>query len=295
MSRKPRLVRPGHVYHLISRFVDREWFIASEEERERYLHLLGRALDESDWRCLAYAIMSNHVHLGLVAGLQPLDSWVRRVHSPFADWINRKYDRIGCMFVRGPKSIEVAPEGVGAVIAYIHNNPVRANVVTDAGASSWTSHRAYLGLRLPPRWLHLREGMAQSGFEDRDLFGAWVSTRPAESEVLEAIERADDPDRESPLDTSAPAADEIVQLAAESVGIPVAQLCSRRRSARELLGRRVSVACAARVGIPGPRIAGALRMSQQGVSLIHRRDADATVQLLASQILERLGATRAIG
>ena len=63
MPRKPRSNQPGVVYHLISRFVEREWFIKEEEEREYYVRLLGRALSESDWRCLAYAVMSNHIHL----------------------------------------------------------------------------------------------------------------------------------------------------------------------------------------------------------------------------------------
>ena len=291
MPRKPRMMRPGGAYHLISRFVDREWFIASEEERSRYLKLLGRALEQSDWRCFSYGVMSNHTHLGVIAGVQPLDSWVRRVHSPFADWMNRRHDRIGSLFVRGPKAIETPPERIGALIAYIHNNPVRAGVVTDAGASTWTSHRAYLGLVRRPRWLHLREGLTRAGFEDRDRFDAWVRTQPEEREVLESIERAEVADVDATAETRVPA-EQIVQLVAESVGIPVAQLCSRRRTESERLGRRISVLCAARVGIPGARIAGALHMSQQGVSFIYRRGTDATVEQLASSVLARLGAAR---
>jgi len=289
MPRRPRTTHPGATYHLISRFVDREWFIATEDERANYLRLLGRALTRSDWRCFAYAVMSNHTHLGVVAGAQPLDSWVRRVHSPFADWMNRTHDRIGSLFVRGPKDIEVPADRVGALIAYIHNNPVRAGVVDDPGASSWTSHRAYVGTEPTPRWLHVGEGLARAGLDDRDAFDAWVRTRPGEREVIEAVDRDDSAEnREIPVDASAPTLDEIVQLAADSVGIPVAQLCSRRRTQAEMLGRRISVTCAARVGIPGTRIAGALRMSQQAVSVIHRRAADAMVEHLVSRMLERL-------
>src|SRR5882762_8704116 len=109
MPRRPRQNSPGRVYHLISRFVDRDWFIATESERRVYLELLGRALQTSDWRCLAFAIMSNHIHLAMVAGLQALDRWIRRVHSPFAEWLNQRYDRIGSVFVRGPNDHVVAP------------------------------------------------------------------------------------------------------------------------------------------------------------------------------------------
>src|SRR5438067_2099143 len=103
MPRKRRVIVAGSVYHLISRFVDRDWFIRSELERDYYLQLLGPALETTDWRCLSYAIMSNHVHLAMVAGRDTLASWIRRVHSPFADWMNRSHERIGSIFVRGPK------------------------------------------------------------------------------------------------------------------------------------------------------------------------------------------------
>ena len=49
-ARGARFNVPGAVYHVISRFVDRDWFIESEDERSLYLSLLGRALLESDWR-----------------------------------------------------------------------------------------------------------------------------------------------------------------------------------------------------------------------------------------------------
>src|SRR5882757_7105177 len=115
MPRQPRHIQPGTVYHLISRFVDRDWFIKKEQERREYLALLGRALTTTDWRCLAYAIMSNHLHLAMLAGADRLDSWIRRVHAPFAGAMNRKYDRIGAMFVRGPKALPVGSSGVASV------------------------------------------------------------------------------------------------------------------------------------------------------------------------------------
>ena len=75
MSRTPRSIIPGLVYQLISRFVDREWFITHERERTHYVELLGRAIEKSDWRCIGYSVMSNHQHISAVAGQQSLASW----------------------------------------------------------------------------------------------------------------------------------------------------------------------------------------------------------------------------
>jgi hypothetical protein len=54
--RIPRQPSPGAVHHVISRFVDRSWLLTEDAERARYLYLLGRSLQRSDWRCLAYAL-----------------------------------------------------------------------------------------------------------------------------------------------------------------------------------------------------------------------------------------------
>src|SRR5262245_22213209 len=134
MARSRRLIEPGTTYHLISRFVDREWFIKTSDERDLYLRLLANALEDSDWRLMGYAIMSNHCHHTAVAGRQPLGEWIRRVHAPFADAMNRAYDRIGCVFVRGPKAHPVKPHAFRYLLAYIHNNPVRAGVSPNAAA-----------------------------------------------------------------------------------------------------------------------------------------------------------------
>lgn len=162
MPRRPRSIDPATTYHLVSRFVAREWFIATEDARQRYLHLLGRSLATSDWRCIAYAIMSNHIHLVLQAGETALAAWLSKVHGPYAEWVNRERERIGTVFMR-PTTWAVHPGRVWAVVAYVHRNPVRAGVATDASASAWTSHRAYTGQADVPRWLDVDLGLQLTG------------------------------------------------------------------------------------------------------------------------------------
>jgi REP element-mobilizing transposase RayT len=278
MPREPRNIQPGSVYHLISRFVDREWFIQKQEERDLYLRLLGRAAEHTQWRLLSYAVMSNHIHLGAIAGADPLHAWIRRVHAPFADSMNRAYDRIGVMFVRGPKAYLVEPSDVGNLIAYIHNNPVRAGVVQRAEQSTWTSHAAFIGQAPRPRWLHVDETLACVGITDRRAFNDWVAdperksvehafTEDAHQRELERIRQRTELSKA--LHKPLPA--EVVSAAAEAVGISVRQLCSRARGNQEVLARTVAVHCAATRGFTGPEIANALHMSQQGVSVIRRR------------------------
>jgi REP element-mobilizing transposase RayT len=280
MPRTPRSIIAGLVYHLISRFVDRDWFITNERERSHYLELFGRAIAKSDWRCIGYGVMSNHIHHSVVAGRHSLASWIRRAHSPFADFMNKEYDRIGPLFVRGPRALETDPHDTARLVAYIHNNPVRANVVTKAAASTWTSHRAYLGFEKPPRWLDVDLGLRLCGFTDPLEFDRFVELHPSDP-AREALERgtiqidpsalfreAIDRTRERRVPPSARA---IVEATATEVGIEPSVLCSRGRSRPQQFARAVAVHCAHSLGVTGVAIAEALGITQPGACVALRR------------------------
>ncbi len=174
MARPLRSFVPRAIYHVIPRFVGGEWFIRSNEEREVYLKLLGRGLAGSSWSCLAYAIMSSHIHLAMEAGKGKIADWLREPHTQFAEWINQRSDRKGAVFIRGPKAPRIAPDGVARLIGYIHRNPVRAGVVDDPRNTDWTSHRAYTGIAKAPWWLDMERGLDLAGFATPDAMSAWI-------------------------------------------------------------------------------------------------------------------------
>jgi hypothetical protein len=294
MPRKPRHTEPGTVYHLISRFVDRSWFFKDDDERSYYLQLLGRALADTDWCSLGYGLMSNHIHHAVVGGTGELHEWIRRVHAPFADWLNRKYGRIGTIFVRGPKQLAVNTDGVGQLLAYIHNNPVRAGVVSDAHQSSWTSHRAYLDLDRVPRWLRVEEGLALAGFADRTAFDDFVRLHPKDPtrDLLRDQRLVEDPearesfhrlDEERRVDV-----EQVVEPTARILGMEPTMLRSRRRTRQHVFIRHVAACAADRVGVSGVRIAAALGMSQQGVSFILTKAPDKDVDETVNRVLAGL-------
>jgi hypothetical protein len=201
--------------------------------------------------------------------------------------MNRLHERIGAMFVRGPKALPVEPSGVGNVIAYIHNNPVRANIVRAASESSWTSHRSYLGVAGAPSWLHVAEGL-QLAKIDRAAFDRWVNDddRLAFDDSFDetAEEAVVEPVPNTTLDVRL-----LVEATARTLGIPVAQLCSRRRSESEVTGREVVVRCGQHFGVRPIEISRALGVSQQAVSAIGRRRLEPGTLALADRVSKRLG------
>jgi REP element-mobilizing transposase RayT len=286
-------------YHLISRFVDREWFIERSYERSYYLKLLGVALEASDWRLFAFAIMSNHIHLVALAGKQPLHAWVKAVHSPFASMLNRSHDRIGNVFVRGPKAYPVESDAFPHLLAYVHNNPVRANVCARASASSWTSHRAYIGRALVPPWLHVAQGLSLGGFDGPRAFDEWVNdpTRAATDasfteEHYEAVPRVE---RTivvlSQRNEHANAGERIVRAAAELIGVTIQQVRSSSRGQLEVHARAVAVHAGIEAGLSGRTIANALDISEQRVSVLRRQLLDASELRLCDEVARRVTGT----
>jgi hypothetical protein len=166
------------VHHVISRFVDRSWQLSGDDERDAYLFRLGRALARSDWTLVGFVLMSSHVHLVLESGEGSLEAWTKSVHSAMARWLNHRHGRLGPVFADRPYAEALCPSRVPYVLAYVHNNPVRARLVGWAGDISWSSHRAYLGLEAPPPALAVRRGLELCGYPDdaagRVAFDEWV-------------------------------------------------------------------------------------------------------------------------
>src|SRR5262249_9907692 len=154
--------------------------IRDDVDRREYLYRFGRSIIRSDWNCISYAVMSNHVHLGLIAGVDSLSSWLRPAHGAFAELVNIRDQRIGSVFVRGPRMIEMKPDGAASLVSYIHPNPVRAGVVTTADETTWTSHRAYLGREPAPEWLNVSVGLDLMHFPDGGTMGHWIDATPIE-------------------------------------------------------------------------------------------------------------------
>lgn len=89
----------------------------------------------------------------------------------FALWLNilgrrRGEKKRGPVFAGPPKTVNFSDDRAGYLAAYLHNNPVRAGIVRNAADSTWTSHRAYIGLDPVPDFLNVSRGLELSGSED---------------------------------------------------------------------------------------------------------------------------------
>jgi hypothetical protein len=159
----------------------------------------------------------------------------------------------------------------------------------------------------PPPWLHVAEGLARAGFDDREPFNAWVDATPGESGEVEteAIRRA--VRRRGAIVTATPTGGisavplasrafahvrpdprRLVKVVAQISGISELALCSRRRNPAITAARRVAVHCGKALGLSGSDLAAALAMSPQGVSRIGLRSLEAKDALAYQIAYERM-------
>jgi putative transposase len=175
MARKPRLHVPGGLYHVILRGNAGQDIFFTPCDRAVFYGLMADGIARFGFRVHAFCLMTNHVHLGIQVGEEPLSVGMQNLAFRYTQYINRRLKRVGHLFQGRFKAYLVDQDRYGLqLVRYIHLNPVRAGMVKSPGAYAWSSHRAYLGREALP-WLTtdwvlgqfgVRAGVARSHFAE---------------------------------------------------------------------------------------------------------------------------------
>jgi hypothetical protein len=279
----------------------------TEDERARYLSLFSKAMQKTDWLCISYALMSTHIHLAFVAGDRAASSWSRRVNPPFANWYNEVHERTGALFGGRASMWITRVQNVGALVAYIHNNPVRAGVVRRASQSTWTSHRAYVGLADAPPWLHVQRGLELCGLTSAE-FDEWTHSRRKVKRDDPSLQEIDREARRlgsivlgtptiEPLMVPLlvrrgahlrPEPARVVEVVTEVLGLERGEIFDKRRGGRGAVARTVAIQVGARFGIPMSAIGDAVGIRKSAASRHGERTLEAGAARALEVIHERL-------
>jgi putative transposase len=163
MPRLPRLHVPGGCYHVILRGNHQEDLFHSIADRRALDEITAEALARHGSRLHAYCWMSNHLHLLMQIGVEPLGKLVQRIAVRFSRMRHRQMRKTGHLFERRHRAWLVdADEYFVALLRYIHLNPVRAGIVRWPEDYAWSSHRAYLGEESTP-WVTTEFGLSILG------------------------------------------------------------------------------------------------------------------------------------
>lgn len=167
MARLPRFDLPDITQHVVQRGNNRLPCFLDDADRERYRQRLLEVLERTGCRLHAWVLMDNHVHLLLTppeAGA--VASLMQALGRSYVWWFNARHERTGTLWEGRYRACLVDSGGyVLRCYRYIDLNPVRARMVADPTAYSWSScavnstavadplltpHPAYLALGSTP-------------------------------------------------------------------------------------------------------------------------------------------------
>jgi putative transposase len=144
MARRPRLFAPGILYHVIVRGNYRQKTFLNGRDYEAYLERLARYRKRFGVTVYAYCLMSNHVHLLLETGSEPLSKFMQGLQQSYTQYFNRKHRKVGHLFQGRYKAIVCEKdEYLLTLVRYIHQNPVRAKLVRSINEYRYSGHSAY--------------------------------------------------------------------------------------------------------------------------------------------------------
>jgi len=146
MGRQARQYSQSGLYHIIYRGINRQNIFEEDYDYIKMRDILSDLKQEMDFALYAYCFMSNHGHLLLKeSNIGDISIIMKRLLTKYAGWYNRKYERSGILIGNRYKSQPVEDDKyLLSVVRYIHQNPLKANLVSAIGDYRWSSYHEYL-------------------------------------------------------------------------------------------------------------------------------------------------------
>lgn len=145
MARKPRERSSSGIYHIILRGINRQSIFEDDTDRLKLIEDLAKYKEISQCRIFAYCLMDNHIHLLLQETKESISMMIQRVSSSYVIWYNRRHERCGHLFQERFKSEAIESDSYFlTVLRYIHQNPIKAKIVSDVAAYKWSSYSEYI-------------------------------------------------------------------------------------------------------------------------------------------------------
>lgn len=145
MARLARIVVPGVAHHVTQRGNRRQPVFFGEADHAAYVALVSAACREHGVRCLAWCLMTNHVHLILVPeDADGLRGALAEAHRLYSRRINAAHGWTGYLWQGRFASYPMDDAHLIAAVRYVERNPVAAGLVAEADDWRWSSARAHL-------------------------------------------------------------------------------------------------------------------------------------------------------
>jgi len=179
VARRLREELEGGIFHVFARGNGKQAIYFDDDDRRTYLRMLGSAVERHKWRCLAYCLMENHVHLLIETPQANLAVGMQRFHGLYAQTFNERHGRSGHLFQGRYGSVRVTTDSqLWMLVRYLAVNPVKAELCKRAADWRWSSHGVVAASRLP-RWLdhsRLLHYFGAAGGDPAERYAAMIAS-----------------------------------------------------------------------------------------------------------------------
>jgi putative transposase len=146
MPRTARMNSKNGVYHVMLRGANKQEIFHDDADNIKFLDILKKYKEESGMGVYAWCLMNNHVHLLVREVKEDLSTTMKRIGVSYASYYNWKYQTIGHLFQdRFRSEVVESRRSFLTVIRYIHQNPVKAGIVSHVDEWRWSSCAVYYG------------------------------------------------------------------------------------------------------------------------------------------------------
>ena len=144
MARQAREKSESGIYHVMLRGTNKQKIFFDTQDCNKFIQILIDCKKVSKFELYAYCLMNNHIHLLIKENDENISTVMKRICCRFVYWYNAKYHRVGHLFQDRFRSEPVnTDEYFLCVLRYIHNNPVKANLVKNCSDYEFSSYNWY--------------------------------------------------------------------------------------------------------------------------------------------------------
>ncbi|MDD4909135.1 MAG: transposase [Candidatus Omnitrophica bacterium] len=139
---KTRVLIENACYHLFVRGNHKQNVFRELSDYRFYLLQLRRYKRKHSFLLYGYCLMPNHIHLiGQPKDSKKLSKFMQGLHRSYTAYYNKKYNKVGHLWQNRFKSKAInKDEYLIDCIAYIEQNPVRANMVSSPKEYTFSSY-----------------------------------------------------------------------------------------------------------------------------------------------------------
>lgn len=144
LPRQPRRKSQSNVYHCMLRGINKQDIFFDDKDYLEFQNIIRKTKKNYLYQLYSYVLMPNHIHLEIKDKNQKISQIIHSIATSYANYFNKKYERIGHVFENRFQSRNVENSYyLLNLVRYIHQNPVKAGISL-MERYRWSSYPEYL-------------------------------------------------------------------------------------------------------------------------------------------------------